>query len=163
MSVNSNYKSKITDLLKTYQNIVIGGVTSMDDFLLKFFPKVYRRKHAHLLETDYCKYDDQILTLFTSSLYYAALVSTFGASVVTRNKGRRASILVGGASFFVGGVINAFAQNVAMLIVGRIFLGFGIGFGNQVSPNFHYFVFSPYFHIRTMQAIGNQYQSNTNN
>lgn len=113
---------------------VSGGVTSMDDFLEEFFPKVYRRKHAHLLETDYCKYDDQILTLFTSSLYYAALVSTFGASVLTRTKGRRASILVGGASFFAGGIINAFANNVAMLIVGRIFLGFGIGFGNQAVP-----------------------------
>lgn len=113
---------------------VSGGVTSMDDFLKEFFPKVYRRKHAHLLETDYCKYDDQILTLFTSSLYYAALVSTFGASVLTRTKGRRASILVGGASFFVGGIVNAFAKNVAMLIIGRIFLGFGIGFGNQAVP-----------------------------
>ncbi|XP_021741457.1 sugar transport protein 14-like [Chenopodium quinoa] len=113
---------------------VSGGVTSMDDFLKEFFPKVYRRKHAHLLETDYCKYDDQILTLFTSSLYYAALVSTFGASYMTRTKGRRASILVGGASFFIGGVINAAAQNVAMLIIGRIFLGFGIGFGNQAVP-----------------------------
>ncbi|XP_057545680.1 sugar transport protein 14 [Amaranthus tricolor] len=113
---------------------VSGGVTSMDDFLKEFFPKVFRRKHAHLLETDYCKYDDQLLTLFTSSLYYAALVSTFGASVVTRTKGRRASILVGGASFFVGGIINAFAKNIAMLIIGRIFLGFGIGFGNQAVP-----------------------------
>ncbi|KAH9616174.1 hypothetical protein KSS87_023925 [Heliosperma pusillum] len=113
---------------------VSGGVTSMDDFLKEFFPKVFERKHAHLLETDYCKYDDQLLTLFTSSLYYAALVSTFGASVVTRTKGRRASILVGGASFFVGGLINAFAKNVAMLIIGRVFLGFGIGFGNQAVP-----------------------------
>ncbi|KAJ8564470.1 hypothetical protein K7X08_000930 [Anisodus acutangulus] len=56
---------------------VSGRVTSMDDFLKEFFPKVYRRKHAHLEETDYCKYDNQILTLFTSSLYFAALVSTF--------------------------------------------------------------------------------------
>ncbi|KAL2943425.1 Sugar transport protein 14 [Bienertia sinuspersici] len=61
-------------------------------------------------------------------------MSTFGASVLTRTKGRRASILVGGASFFVGGLINAFAQNVAMLIIGRIFLGFAIGFGNQAFP-----------------------------
>ncbi|XP_059638178.1 sugar transport protein 14 [Cornus florida] len=113
---------------------VSGGVTSMDDFLKKFFPDVYERKQKHLTETDYCKYDDQILTLFTSSLYFAALVSTFGASYVTRNKGRRASILVGAVSFFLGAVLNAAAENVAMLIVGRIFLGFGIGFGNQAVP-----------------------------
>lgn len=104
----------------------------MDDFLKEFFPKVYRRKQLHLKETDYCKYDNQILTLFTSSLYFAGLVSTFGASYVTRQRGRRASILVGSISFFLGGVINAAAVNVAMLIIGRIFLGIGIGFGNQV-------------------------------
>lgn len=104
----------------------------MDDFLKEFFPKVYRRKQKHLKETDYCKYDNQILTLFTSSLYFAGLVSTFAASYVTRNKGRRASIIVGSISFFLGAILNAFAVNIAMLIMGRIFLGIGIGFGNQV-------------------------------
>ncbi|KAH7850778.1 hypothetical protein Vadar_002922 [Vaccinium darrowii] len=113
---------------------VSGGVTSMDDFLKEFFPKVYRRKQENLKETDYCKYDNQVLTLFTSSLYFAALVSTFAASHVTRQKGRRASILVGSVSFFCGGLVNAFAKNIAMLIIGRIFLGFGIGFGNQAVP-----------------------------
>ncbi|KAF4378836.1 hypothetical protein G4B88_008306 [Cannabis sativa] len=110
---------------------VSGGVTSMDDFLKEFFPKVYRRKQMHLKETDYCKYDNQILTLFTSSLYFVGLVSTFAASHVTRNKGRRASIIVGSISFFLGAVLNAAAINIAMLIIGRIFLGIGIGFGNQ--------------------------------
>ncbi|KAI7987884.1 Sugar transport protein 14 [Camellia lanceoleosa] len=113
---------------------VSGGVTSMDDFLKEFFPKVYRRKQAHINETDYCKYDNQILTLFTSSLYFAALVSTFAASVLTRKKGRRASILFGSVSFFLGGIVNAFAKNIAMLIIGRTLLGFGIGFGNQAVP-----------------------------
>ena len=112
---------------------ISGGVTSMDDFLKDFFPNVYKRKHLHLTETDYCKYDNQILTLFTSSLYFAGLISTFGASYVTRKRGRRASILVGSVSFFLGGVINAASINISMLIIGRIFLGIGIGFGNQVS------------------------------
>uniref|UniRef100_A0A2P2Q5X8 Uncharacterized protein MANES_15G030700 n=1 Tax=Rhizophora mucronata TaxID=61149 RepID=A0A2P2Q5X8_RHIMU len=113
---------------------VSGGVTSMDDFLKDFFPKVYRRKQKHLHETDYCKYDNQLLTLFTSSLYFAALISTFGASHVTRNKGRRASIIVGSISFFLGAVLNASAVNISMLIIGRILLGVGIGFGNQAVP-----------------------------
>ncbi|GKB52907.1 sugar transport protein 14-like protein, partial [Tanacetum coccineum] len=110
------------------------GVTSMDYFLKEFFPKIYRRKQEHLKETDYCKYDNQILTLFTSSLYFAALVSTFFASHVTRNKGRRASILCGAVSFFAGAFMNAGAQNIAMLIIGRCLLGVGIGFGNQAVP-----------------------------
>ncbi|KAG8387350.1 hypothetical protein BUALT_Bualt02G0012300 [Buddleja alternifolia] len=113
---------------------VSGGVTSMDDFLIEFFPGIYHRKQEHLKETDYCKYDNQILTLFTSSLYFAALLSTFGASHVTRNKGRRISIICGSISFFMGAMLNAAAQNIAMLIIGRILLGFGIGFGNQAVP-----------------------------
>lgn len=113
---------------------VSGGVTSMDDFLIEFFPQVYEKKHAHLEETDYCKYDDQMLTLFTSSLYFAALISTFGASSLTKNKGRRASIIVGSISFFIGAILNAAAKNIAMLIIGRILLGIGIGFGNQAVP-----------------------------
>ncbi|KAF8400862.1 hypothetical protein HHK36_014165 [Tetracentron sinense] len=113
---------------------VSGGVTSMDDFLKDFFPKIYRRKQEHLHETDYCKYDNQILTLFTSSLYFAGLISTFAASYVTRTKGRRISIIVGSISFFAGAIINAASVNIGMLIVGRIFLGIGIGFGNQAVP-----------------------------
>lgn len=113
---------------------VSGGVTSMDDFLKEFFPQVYERKHEHLEETDYCKYDDQLLTLFTSSLYFAALISTFGASTVTKNKGRKASIICGSISFFIGAVLNAAAINLTMLILGRVLLGVGIGFGNQAVP-----------------------------
>ncbi|XP_055800834.1 sugar transport protein 14-like [Solanum dulcamara] len=113
---------------------VSGGVSSMDDFLKIFFPKVYKRKQEHLEETDYCKYDNQILTLFTSSLYIAALISTFGVSHVTRNKGRKASILCGAVSFFLGAVLNAAAKNIAVLIIGRCLLGIGIGFSNQAVP-----------------------------
>ncbi|XP_042400024.1 sugar transport protein 14-like [Zingiber officinale] len=113
---------------------VSSGVTSMDDFLVVFFPAVYRRKQEHLHETDYCKYDDQVLTLFTSALYIAALFSTFAASFLTRRRGRTASILFGSVSFFLGGSINAAAVNIPMLIAGRILLGVGIGFGNQAVP-----------------------------
>ncbi|KAI3810814.1 hypothetical protein L1987_20436 [Smallanthus sonchifolius] len=69
----------------------VSGVRSMDHFLKEFFHEVYKRKQEHLKETDYCKYDNQLLTLFTSSLHFAALLSTFATSHVTRNKGRRAN------------------------------------------------------------------------
>lgn len=105
----------------------------MDDFLKKFFPHVYIRKQSHLNETDYCKYDNQLLTLFTSSLYFSALVITFAASPLTKKKGRKASIIVGSISFLAGAIINAAAENIAMLIIGRVLLGGGIGFANQVS------------------------------
>ncbi|CAL0327817.1 unnamed protein product [Lupinus luteus] len=112
---------------------ISGGVTSMDDFLQDFFPAVYKQKmHAH--ENNYCKYDNQVLAAFTSSLYIAGLIASLLASPVTRNYGRRASIIGGGISFLIGSALNASAVNLAMLILGRVMLGIGIGFGNQAIP-----------------------------
>ncbi|XP_039000224.1 sugar transport protein 8-like isoform X2 [Hibiscus syriacus] len=66
-------------LMFGYDIGISGGVTSMDDFLKEFFPAVYRKKQ-HVLENNYCKYDNQFLQLFTSSLYLAALIASFVAS-----------------------------------------------------------------------------------
>ncbi|KAI3891434.1 hypothetical protein MKX03_020716 [Papaver bracteatum] len=112
---------------------ISGGVTSMDPFLKEFFPKVFEKK-GHLNEDNYCKYDNQGLAAFTSSLYLAGLVSSLVASPITRNYGRRASIICGGISFLIGAALNAAAVNLIMLIIGRVMLGVGIGFGNQAVP-----------------------------
>nr|GFA61379.1 sugar carrier protein C-like [Tanacetum cinerariifolium] len=106
----------------------------MNPFLEKFFPSVYRKQIADTSTNQYCKFDSQILTMFTSSLYLAALLSSLVASTVTRKLGRKLSMLVGGIFFCAGALVNGFAQAVWMLIVGRILLGFGIGFANQSVP-----------------------------
>ncbi|KAF2320105.1 hypothetical protein GH714_023709 [Hevea brasiliensis] len=112
-----------------------GGVISMDDFLKKFFPAVHRRQSlVHQSVNQYCAFDSQILTLFTSSLYLAALVSSIFASYITRKLGRRVSMVAGGLLFAVGAILNGFSQNLAMLIIGRLLLGFGIGSANQSVP-----------------------------
>ena len=103
----------------------------MDPFLKKFFPEVFRKKQE-AKTNQYCKYDNQLLQTFTSSLYLAALVASFFAATVTRVLGRKWSMLVGGLTFLVGAALNGAAQNVAMLIIGRILLGIGVGFANQV-------------------------------
>lgn len=104
----------------------------MDDFLVKFFPKVYRQKQEQGLESNYCKYDNHGLQLFTSSLYLAGRILTFFASYTTRRLGRKASMLIAGVFFVVGVIFNGVAQNLAMLIAGRILLGCGVGFSGQV-------------------------------
>lgn len=109
-----------------------GGVTSMAPFLKKFFPTVYKRTNDPGLNSNYCKYDNQGLQLFTSSLYLAGLTATFFASYTTRKLGRRLTMLISGCFFIIGVVLNAAAQNLAMLIIGRILLGCGVGFANQV-------------------------------
>ncbi|XP_052200995.1 sugar carrier protein C-like [Diospyros lotus] len=121
-------------LIFGYDIGISGGVTSMDSFLERFFPSVYEKQIVADSTNQYCKFDSQTLTTFTSSLYLAALLSSLVASTVTRRLGRKLSMLMGGVLFCAGAVINGFAQAVWMLILGRILLGFGIGFTNQSVP-----------------------------
>ncbi|KAK7405892.1 hypothetical protein VNO78_07504 [Psophocarpus tetragonolobus] len=124
-------------LMFGYDVGVSGGVTAMPPFLKKFFPTVYRKTVEEKgLDSNYCKYDNQGLQLFTSSLYLAGLTSTFFASYTTRKLGRRLTMLIAGFFFIAGVVFNAAAQDLAMLIVGRILLGCGVGFANQAVPVF---------------------------
>ncbi|KAI3793112.1 hypothetical protein L1987_35726 [Smallanthus sonchifolius] len=104
----------------------------MEPFLNKCFPEVYTKMIKDTKISNYCKFDSQLLTSFTSSLYVAGLVATFFASPVTRAFGRRPSILVGGAAFLAGAALGGAAYNIYMLIVGRVLLGVGVDFANQV-------------------------------
>ena len=105
----------------------------MDPFLKKFFPDVYQRMKGKKKISNYCKFDSQVLTLFTSSLYIAGLIASLFASPVTRAFGRKASMLVSGFAVLIGSALGGAASNVYMLVFGRVFLGIGLGFGNQVT------------------------------
>ncbi|CAD6241862.1 unnamed protein product [Miscanthus lutarioriparius] len=122
-------------LIFGYDIGISGGVTSMDPFLSRFFPSVYR-KQAESADggNQYCKFDSELLTLFTSSLYVAALVASLFAASVTRAAGRKWSMFAGGVTFLAGCALNGAAVNVAMLILGRVLLGVGVGFANQSVP-----------------------------
>ncbi|KAK6936883.1 Major facilitator, sugar transporter-like [Dillenia turbinata] len=113
---------------------VSGGVTSMEPFLKKFFPEVYRRMTEDTKISNYCKFDSQRLTSFTSSLYIAGLIASLFASSVTKAFGRKPSILIGGAAFLSGAALGGAAVNIFMLIFGRVLLGVGVGFANQSVP-----------------------------
>ncbi|KAF3336573.1 sugar transport protein 8-like protein [Carex littledalei] len=119
-------------LMFGYEIGISGGVTSMDDFLLKFFPAVYTKKH-NAKENNYCKYNNQFLQLFTSSLYLAALVASFVASGTCYNYGRKLTLQMASLLFLVGVALNASAMNLTKLILGRILLGIGVGFANQAA------------------------------
>lgn len=109
----------------------------MESFLKKFFPSVLR-KQADAKTNIYCVFDSQLLTAFTSSLYIAGLVASLFASRVATVMGRKNTMLFGGCTFLAGAAINGAAVNIAMLILGRILLGFGVGFTNQVSTLFSF-------------------------
>ncbi|KAI9188535.1 hypothetical protein LWI28_016914, partial [Acer negundo] len=117
-------------LMFGYDIGISGGVTSMDDFLIKFFPAVYEKKHR-AKEDNYCKYDNPYLQLFTSSLYLAAIVASWIASFTCKKMGRKPTIVMASLFFLVGALLNVSAVNLIMLIAGRLCLGAGVGFGNQ--------------------------------
>ncbi|XVE49722.1 hypothetical protein DITRI_Ditri01bG0103900 [Diplodiscus trichospermus] len=118
-------------LLFGYDVGISGGVTSMEPFLKKFFPSVLEKQKN---EASNCKFDSQLLTLFISSLYLAAFVASFFASVVTRTSGRKASMFIGSIACLIGSIFNGIAKNVIYLIIGRLLLGVGVGFANQSVP-----------------------------
>ncbi|KAH7853235.1 hypothetical protein Vadar_000343 [Vaccinium darrowii] len=113
---------------------ISGGVISVEPFLKKFFPGVYTKVEEDTKISNYCKFDNQLLTSFTSSLYTAGLIASFFASSVTQAYGRKPSIILGGAAFLVGAALSGVAFNVYMLIFGRVLLGVGVGFANQSVP-----------------------------
>ncbi|KAK9097193.1 hypothetical protein Sjap_022690 [Stephania japonica] len=121
-------------LMMGYDIGVSGGVTAMSSFLEPFFPDVYRKEQGVVSSNQYCKFDSHKLTFFTSSLYLAALVVQWPASYSTSKHGRKFSIIVGAIIFLLGAALNAAAIHVAMLYIGRLLLGLGVGFVIQAVP-----------------------------
>eukprot|EP00898_Chlorokybus_atmophyticus_P007419 jgi/Chlat1/7679/Chrsp64S07174 len=99
----------------------------------KFFPEVYSHR-SDPARSAYCQYDSQTLQLFTSSLFLAGAVASFPGSWITRWFGRTRSMLAAGLFFLVGAILDAAAQNLGMLVVGRLSLGVGVGMANQSVP-----------------------------
>ncbi|OEL21407.1 hypothetical protein BAE44_0017574 [Dichanthelium oligosanthes] len=88
----------------------------MEPFLRKFFLDVYRRMRGDTRVSNYCKFDSQLLTFFTSSLYVAGLLTTLLATRVTAGSGRRVSMILGGGAFLAGAAVGGASVNIAMVI-----------------------------------------------
>uniref|UniRef100_A0A803N0N1 Major facilitator superfamily (MFS) profile domain-containing protein n=1 Tax=Chenopodium quinoa TaxID=63459 RepID=A0A803N0N1_CHEQI len=100
----------------------------MVPFLRKFFPL---EKSGDAKTNMYCMYDSQALTSFTSFLYIAGLAASLVASRITAKFGRKFTMVLSGCTILLGAAVNGASQNIAMLIIGCILLGFGVGFTNQ--------------------------------
>ncbi|KAH0704358.1 hypothetical protein KY285_018636 [Solanum tuberosum] len=124
----------------------------MDPFLKLFFPSVYRKEALNTSTNQYCKFDSQLLTLFTSSLYVAAFFASFVASSVSKKCGRKVTMFFGGLFFLFGAVLNAAAIHISMLILGRILLGIGVGFANQ-SVHIYLSEIAPYKYRGTFNVL----------
>lgn len=117
-------------LLFGYDNGVTGGVIAQHDFQSRFFPSMLSGTGTNA----YCQFDDQLLQLFTSSLYLAGAITAIVGMWTCKNLGRRTTMLFGGIAFLVGTVLAASAFNIGQLVVGRVVLGIGVGFATQSTP-----------------------------
>jgi MFS family permease len=135
-----------TAVMGGYDAGITGGVAQMNNFLEKFFPAVYARKQLSVKigssHNIYCQYNSQALQAYSASISLAAAVSTLFASYFTRNYGRKTTLIYAGVLSIIGVILKAAAQNLGMLLVGRIIIGFGLGFTIQVSDDFHILVSS---------------------
>ena len=59
-------------------------------------------------------------------------MGTLPAAWLTRQRGRKVSTVVAALCYLVGAALNAGAANLAMLVIGRIWQGFGVGLSLQV-------------------------------
>lgn len=118
-------------LMFGYDVGISGGVMAMHSFLKKFYPNILAREGTG---DNYCKYNNQKLEMFTSSLYIARLVVTFAAGYTLQRFGRLFTMRVGAVKFIVGTVLAASTPNLVLLIVGRVMLDIGLGFSNQAIP-----------------------------
>ncbi|XP_060200732.1 sugar transport protein 5-like [Lycium barbarum] len=90
--------------------------------------------------------DNRFNRKITFAVVITSIVATLGGLIfgfdigisvgrLTAAIGRRNIMVMEGFTFFAGAFINGAAQNISMLILGRILLGFGVGFTNQVAKH----------------------------
>ncbi|KAH0455443.1 hypothetical protein IEQ34_015475 [Dendrobium chrysotoxum] len=83
------------------------GVTFMDLFLKKLFLGIYAKMKQDSKTSNYCKFNNEILTLFTSSLYIFDFFSSLLAFHATTRFNRLFCMRVGGSFVFVEAAIRA--------------------------------------------------------
>ncbi len=87
-----------------------------------------------LLKSDLMHGSEKRLSLFMGSLNLWAIGGAFLASLLADQLGRRKSFAVASVGFIIGVVCMAAAQTFTQLMLGRVVVGLGCGFGFAVDP-----------------------------
>jgi MFS family permease len=87
-----------------------------------------------LLASDLLNNSAEKLELFMGSLNLWAILGAFLASLLADQLGRRKSFAVASVGFIIGVACMATAHSFAQLMVGRVLIGLGCGFGFAVDP-----------------------------
>jgi len=74
------------------------------------------------------------LEIFMGSLNLFAATGAICASTISDRFGRRGAFLVAAIGFIFGTLVQCFATSYATLMLGRVFVGLGVGFGLAIDP-----------------------------
>ena len=136
-------------LLFGYSLAITAGLQAMDSFVQKFFSSANDEGNAAsaanedaLAEgaqrgVEYCPDANlQGYGFYTASLFLAGALASPVTFFTSNYLGRRGSILIAGATYLSGGILQMAAVSVSMLYLGRILTGVAVSFANQSVPVF---------------------------
>lgn len=98
----------------------MGGIVNNSPFLDTFH--LDTKANAGLIGT--------IVAVYEIGCFFGALTSAWYAEIL----GRRRTVVFGSCWLLVGAIVQASTSNIAVLIVGRIVSGFGMGATNSTLP-----------------------------
>jgi sugar porter (SP) family MFS transporter len=111
-------------VLFTLQPLLLHSLTSC--FLLFVIARALRVTTRH--------YIGQQREIFVASLNFWAMFGAVGAQYCTDHYGRRRTFIVAAVGFLIGIVIMVFSNSYQVLLLGRLFVGLGVGVGLAIDP-----------------------------
>lgn len=116
---------------KTYA-LVCGMLASMTSIVLGYDIGVM--SGATLFIKEDLKISDTQVEVISGVLNLYSLIGSFAAGRISDIIGRRYTIVIAAAIFFVGAILMGLATNFAFLMVGRFVAGIGVGFAMMIAP-----------------------------
>ncbi|CAK0787907.1 hypothetical protein CVIRNUC_011129 [Coccomyxa viridis] len=111
-----------------YDAGITGGVESMQQFAEWWFPDTVGVRENNF----YCRFNDKTLQAYSAIMHFTGALSSLPAGYVTQHFGRTTSMRVAGTAYILGAILQAAAsRTIAMLFIGRILWGIGVGFGDH--------------------------------
>ncbi|KAJ9538703.1 hypothetical protein OSB04_031436 [Centaurea solstitialis] len=89
---------------------------------------------AVLFIKDSLKISSTQVEILVGSLNVCSLIGSFASGRTSDWIGRRYTIVLAGATFFIGALLMGFATNFAFLMAGRVVAGIGVGYSLMIAP-----------------------------
>lgn len=112
--------------------LLVGAVISTAGILFGYDQGVISGA-LHGIDADF-KIGNTVTEIITSWVTLGALVGALVAGVMADRIGRRPTLLLAGALFTAGAVVEAVAPGVGVLVAGRLIVGFAVGVASVAAP-----------------------------